>query len=92
MNNKYPPFAFAGAFILQWWLWSRASNIVKDSHHSDIWYLQNVGLVGLALLLLAPVLRHGVTWQRVVAGIVCVVPLACIAGWFYYSLKELTER
>jgi hypothetical protein len=90
MNKKYPPSAFVGAFLLQWWVWSR-NQIVKDARHSDIWYLENIGLIGLALLLLAPVLRHGVIWQRVVAGLLCVFPVVFVAAWFYYSFTELTE-
>ncbi len=92
MNKKYPPFAFVGSIIVQWWLWSRSSNIVKDADYSNSWYFQNVGLVGLALLLLAPVLRHGVAWQRLVAGVLCVFPLFLVVDGFYECVRALTQE
>ncbi|HNQ89280.1 MAG TPA: hypothetical protein PKM73_11740 [Verrucomicrobiota bacterium] len=92
MNKRYPPFAFVASIAVQWWLWSRITHIIKDDPHRDSWYFCNIGLAGVALLFLAPVLRHGLAWQRVVAVLLCVVPVAVIAGGFYYSYTVLTER
>jgi hypothetical protein len=89
MRKNYPLFAFVGAIAVQWFLWSRISYIIKDYRNPDSWYFENLGLAGLALLFVAPVLRHGVMWQRVVAGLLCVFPIILLGRYGYYAITEL---
>ena len=89
MKMNYPLFAFVGAIAVQWFLWSRISYIIKDYRHPDIWYFENLGLAALALLFVAPVLRHGVMWQRIVAGLLCVFPIVLLASYCRYAITEL---
>jgi uncharacterized membrane protein len=94
MKKSYPIVAFVCAALLQLFLWHRCARLsyIKDYTPPDSWYWQNVGLVTVTLLLIAPVIRHGVTWQRVVAGLLSVLPLVFVVGWFYYAFTELTEQ
>jgi hypothetical protein len=94
MSKKYPLFAFVASAALQLFLWHRCARMamIKDYTPPDSWQFQNLGLVGLALLLLAPVLRHGGAWQRAVAGLLSVLPLLSVVGGFYYVFTELRER
>ena len=93
MKKPYLICTFFVAAGLELFLWFRffLMSKFKDYTPPDSWYFQNVALVGFALLLVAPVLRHGVTWQRVVAGSLCVVPALFIFWCFYYTFAELTE-
>jgi hypothetical protein len=93
MKRAYLVFAFVGAILLElilWHRWARSAQI-KDYTPPDSWYFQNIGLVCIVLLLLAPVLRHGLTWQRIIAWILCAYPAIYMIAGFEYAFTELTQ-
>ncbi len=94
MKRTYPAFAFVGAILLELLLWHRSARLsqIKDYTPPDSWYFVNIGLVCVALLLLAPVLRHGITWQRIVAWILCAYPVVYVIAGFEYAFTELTQQ
>jgi len=94
MKKFYPVIAFAGAAASQYFVWDRCMRMgqIKDYTPPDSWTFQNVGLVMIALLLLAPVLRHGVAWQRIVAVLLCAFPLFLVGALFYSAFTELRQR
>jgi hypothetical protein len=87
----YPPFAFIGAIAVQWHLLHRLEMLPFDYEPPEIWIFENLGLTCLALLLLAPVLRHGRMWERMVAALLSVLPASAVAGGFYFVFTQLTE-
>ena len=93
MKRAYLVFAFAGAIMLELFLWHRCARLsqIKDYTPPDSWYFQNIGLVCISLLLLAPVLRRGFAWQRIIAWILCAYPVIYVIAGFEYAFTELTQ-
>jgi hypothetical protein len=88
MNKKYPPLAFAGCFLIQLPLWYRAyfEPILKDRIFADSYHWQNIAFIAIALLLVAPIFRHGSLWQRIGVLLLCILPVIFLIGYFQYSL------
>ena len=91
MKNSSTNLAFVGAAGLQLFLWHRCARMsaIKDYAPPDSWHFQNVGLVAVALLLLAPILRYGQTWQRAVAACLCLFPVYFIVEAFWFCFQQL---
>jgi hypothetical protein len=94
MRKSFVAFAYVGAAVVQWFLWYRIARVmsIRDYTPPDSWYFQNLALAGLALLLVAPILRHGTMWQRLFAGLLAAYPVVILALYYYYALTELTFR
>lgn len=88
---NYPGCAFVGALALEKFMWDRCIYALgfKDHPWPESWHFQNLWLVGGALLLVAPVLRHGTVSQRVVAVSLSVLPVIYIVGEFHFIYTEL---
>jgi hypothetical protein len=93
MKRSYPIIAFVCAALLELFLWHRFTRMSHMSHYTppDSWYWQNLGLIAAALLLLAPVLRHGLAWQRAVAAGLCAFPSLYVVESFFYCISELAQ-
>jgi hypothetical protein len=94
VKKNYPVFGFLGAIIAQMFLLNNLARFyqTKDSTPPDNWFFENAGLAGVALLLVVPVIRRGVFWQRIIAGILCLFPVYLIIGYFDYAFTELNSR
>jgi hypothetical protein len=62
----------------------------RDYRLSNSWHFQNLWLLGAAMLLITPILRHGTASQRVVAALLGVLPAIFAVGQFYFVYMELT--
>jgi len=90
-KKSYPFYAFAGSLAIMWFYWEREIHTVfiKDRVASDVEVYQCLLVIGLVLLLLAPVLRHGNKWERFIAALLCVFPILGLADLFQFVFTEL---
>jgi len=76
--KTYPYYAIGCSIIVQavlWhhWLWM---SHIKDYKPSLIWTLGGLVLVATALLVLDPVIQRGMTWQKIIAALLCLPLIA----------------
>jgi hypothetical protein len=88
---NYAPLAFLVAIFVEWHLGYRYAWLPYDYRPPDMWYFKNLRLMGLALLPLAPVLRHGSACERMVASALGVWPATAVVGGFYIAYAQLTQ-
>jgi hypothetical protein len=93
-KNSYILLAFVLSAIVQLVLWLRLwlPRQIKDWWPPDSWYIWNILLAGAALLVIAPVLRHGSVWQRIVAGLLGCFPLFIVGAYFHYAWTLLSLK
>jgi hypothetical protein len=91
LNKYYPYIAYAAALGLELVLWFRLERFhrIKDFPMSDSGVYQNLGIMGLTMLLLAPVVRHGSSWQRGMALIFLIWPLIYVIGGYEFAFGLL---
>jgi len=83
-RDKYILTAFVVCTFVQLWLLSRIIHMqqhlheVRDFSPRDSWYIFNLILAGIVLVVMATVLRVGRWWQRFVALVVCICPVIFI--------------
>src|SRR2546425_10787101 len=89
-KHLYLLLTFVVSAVVQLLLWLRLCELSqsRDWWPPISWHVLNWLLAGAALLVIAPVLRHGSVWQRFVAGLLACHPSFVIGGYYYNALTQ----
>ena len=89
----YAYCAAIAAILLQFFVYRRVYCKVYPRHHmfSDAWIISNFLLLSLAALLMVPVIRRGLWWQRIGASLLCLIPLWMTLERIVWSLSMLVQ-
>jgi len=89
-KHLYLRLTFVVSAVVQVLLWFRLCELSqsRDWLPPISWHVWNWLLAGAALLFIAPVLRHGLVWQRIVAGSLACYPLFVVGDCYYNTLTQ----
>ena len=95
-KDKFILAAFVGFTFIEFWLLARITYVqrtqVRDWTAPDSWHILNFILAAFIIVAMVSVLRTGRWWQRLVAPLLCVIPVVFIYDFCQWSLAELSRR
>jgi hypothetical protein len=86
----YLLLTFVVSAVVQLLLWLRLCELSqsRDWLPPISWHVWNWLLAGAALVAIAPILRHGSVWQRIVAGLLACYPSFVVGDCYYNALTQ----